>query len=561
MSSSWVPKRSLAEVDAMICAPGTTHELEMRVIDGRVQRVYKNLWPSLRHFWLWASREYAVRTYLVFEEQRYTYREVFEQSHRAAVVFRELYGVQKGDRVVICSKNCAGFVIAFWACHLLGAVSVFVNPWLPAEQIVRCFIQVQCKLGVVDPASASALERHTETIIRQAGTAGFLVFDDHQNLGRWDGIKPWGEAMSAYSEKEELDDPMMVPEDNASIIFTSGTTGSPKGVLSTQRMFLTNILNPAVLITVPLFHATGTTGMMMVGTAGGAKIVLIRRWDAEEGARLLREEKIRMTGGVPSIASDLAASSAVGYPLERLFFGGAAPPDWLTREFQEKFPHTVLSQGYGATETNAAVVGNAGEDFITRPTSAFVQIFRSLDDQGAAVPIGELGEIWVRGPNVMKGYWNDPVATANALTLDGWLKTGDVGCIDQEGFVYIRDRIKDLIIRGGENIDSVSVENAVAADSRLLEAAAVGVPDRRLGELPAVVVSVKPNYCGKIKEFRAEAHVVRRLPRFAVPVMVLLKNEPLPRNAAGKIVKNVLRPLAKAEWEQRCAADQQRAKL
>ncbi|THH19787.1 hypothetical protein EW146_g1465 [Bondarzewia mesenterica] len=600
---SWTPKRSLGEVNQILCAPGQLHEVETRLVDGRVQRVYKNLWPSLRHFWLWATQEYRDKTYIVFENYRIPYGEALERSAKAAAVFRYVYGVNKGDRVVICSRNFPDYLIAFWACHLLGAISVLVNAWLPAEPTKHCFVGAGCKLAIVDPQRADLIENLTGTITKEAGTAGFLVIEHHEGKGKWQGMQNWSEVLDSYRGdcRSVLDeDPDLLPEDNATIIFTSGTTGLPKGVLGTHRMFLTNVANvlvgsrrailrrgeplppfvvpegpqKGILISVPLFHVTGSTSLSVQGTCG---FDVFQHVQSDMSLRLIRNEKISIAGGlpsrsVPSMVADLSDSSAVGCPLESLLFGGAAAPEQLARRAHKAFPTASMSQGYGLTETNSMSVGFAGEDYYARPTSVGLampvnDILIVKDDK--VVPVGESGEIWLRGPNVMKGYWGDPRelpklydrtecsvdvlsgATAAAITIDGWLKSGDIGYLDHEGFLYIRDRIKDLILRGGENIDSLSVENAVSADERLLEVAAVGVPDARYGEQVAVVASVKPVYKGKVTEKEVINIARERLPRFSVPVMVILQDERLPLNPSGKILKRELREIAKTEWARR----------
>ncbi|KAI0068682.1 acetyl-CoA synthetase-like protein [Artomyces pyxidatus] len=584
---SWIPKRTLAEVDAILCGPGQLHELETRLVDGRVQRVYKNAWPSLRRFWLWTTELYGNRTYIVFEGQRVTYREALARSANIAAIFQEVYHVQKGDRVAICSRNYLDYLVAFWACHLIGAVSVLVNAWLPVEPMRHCLVKTQSKLVILDGQRADLLEDHASAIAKEVGTTGFLVWEHHEGRGKWNGMHIWSEVLQSErgdAQSVLANDPGLGPEDNATVIFTSGTTGLPKGVLSTNRMFLTNVLNVAVssrrailrrgeslperlvaeepqkaiLISVPLFHVTGTTSMSMIGTMTGMKVVLMRKWVTEHAARILREENVAIAGGVPSMVTDLLGSSAVGHPLDGVLFGGASPPDWLAKGLREKFPNTAMSQGYGLTETNSVAVGVAGEDYICRSTCAGLAMpvndILIVSKNNVALPPGEQGEVWLRGPNVMKEYWGDPVATAKAITSDGWLRSGDVGLLDHEGFLYIRDRIKDLIIRGGENIDSVSVENAISADSRLLEVAAVGVPDKRLGEQVAAVVYVKPTYQGQVSEGDIIRFASKSLPRFAIPVMVIVQDERLPRNPAGKILKADLRRLAKIEWEKRQAS-------
>ncbi|KAJ7283669.1 hypothetical protein C8J57DRAFT_1293235 [Mycena rebaudengoi] len=574
-NAPWHPKRTLAE--------GSLLEIETCLIEGKVQRVYKNQWPSLRAFSLWCFNTYKDRTYVVFEKERYTYQAIFDRSLKAASVYSDVYGVKKGKDQPVFSQpglirhapphehRHSEYIVAFWACHLIGAVPALTNAWLPTDALHHCLVHTQCKLIMLDPERADRLEPVISKLSVAAGTAGVVVLESHEGKGNWNGMQSWDTVLKNYRGdpgKILQRDPEMVPEDNALIIFTSGTTGLPKGVLSTQRQFMTNILNgliggrrailrrgedipipspgdpqQGILISVPFFHVT-TTSHLMRASFGGAKVVLMRK--------LIRQENITTAGGVPSMSADLIESSLAGYPLVGLTFGGAPAPDVLTVRARAAFPTVTLSQAYGLTETNAIAVSFAGEDYYTRPSSCGLptpvnDILIMKDDK--KVRTGELGEVWLRGPNIMQGYWRDQTATAKALTKDGWLKTGDIGLVDKEGFLYIRDRIKDIIIRGGENIDSVSVENALFTDG-VLEVAAVGVPDQRLGELVAGVVSIKPSYRGKVTEASLIALARQRLPSFAVPVMILFLNE-LEHNPSGKILKGSLRVLAGKEWENR----------
>ncbi|KAJ2915027.1 hypothetical protein MD484_g5364, partial [Candolleomyces efflorescens] len=576
------PKRSVAEANQLLVAPGAPHEIESRIIDGRLQRVYKNQWPSLRVFWLWAIQQHKDATYLVFEKQRYTFAQVHNRAVRAASLFRHVYGVRKGDRVAICARNYPEYLVAFWACHLIGAVTVLANAWSPLPVLRHCLIHTQCKLIVVDAERADRLEPIVSDFAKEAGTTGILVLEAQD--ARWKGMHLWNRVLDEYTGPLDAItvDPAVVPEDNASILFTSGTTGLPKGVLSTHRQYLTNVMNVSVasrraalrkgedpaplaaptgpqkgiLISVPLFHVTGSTSLAMLATLAGMKIVLMRKWIPEEAARLIKAESITVAGGVPSMVSDLVDSSSAGHPLEALMFGGAPAPDTLPPRAQKTFPTASLSQGYGLTETNSVAVGFSGDDYSARPTSCGLatpvnDIAIVKDDR--VLPPGEIGEVWLKGPNVMQCYWKDPGATEKALTKDGWLRTGDLGYVDEEGFLYIRDRIKDIIIRGGENIDSVSVENALYADDRVLEVAAVGVPDQRLGELVAAVVSTKPGQFGKLTEAQLVKAAQKVLPKFAVPVIIVIQSSPFDRTPSGKILKADLRTLAKKAWEARKA--------
>ncbi|RDB16970.1 2-succinylbenzoate--CoA ligase [Hypsizygus marmoreus] len=579
---SWTPARTLDQTEAILCAPGNIHEVEISVLDGRPQRVYKHLWPSMRAFWLASVDKYASKTYIVFEDQRFTYKDVHDRALKVAAIFRHVYGITKGDRVGICSRNCPDYLVSFWACHLIGAVSVLINAWLPLEPLQFCLSHTECKLVIVDTDRADRLEPALPDILRDTKASGFLVFDSHEGKGQWENMKCFREIVLHYGGDSAgilATDPQMAPEDNAAIMFTSGTTGLPKGVLSTQRQFLSNVLNllagsfraalrrgedyptpkevlpqKGILVSVPLFHVTGTTSFSMLATMTGMKIVLTRKWITEEAARLIKEENVGVAGGVPAMVADLTESSLVGHPLEGLLFGGSPAPDSLVPRARQAFPTAVMSQAYGLTETNSVAVSFAGEDYTARPASTGraspvneIQIVRD----GVCLPAGSVGEVWLRGPNVMKGYWRDPEATAKVITRDGWLKSGDLGFLDEEGFLYIKDRLKDIIIRGGENVDSVSVENALYEDSRVLEAAAVGVPDERLGELVAAVVSVKPAFQGAVTEAALIALARKRLPRFAVPVMIVVLDEPFEHTPSGKIMKGQLRAIARRYWEAR----------
>lgn len=583
---SWIPKRSLEETEAILTAPGSLHEVTECEIRGRRQKVYKHLWPSMHSFWLDAVRQYSKRTYIVFEGRYITYEETHVQAQRMATALRSAYEVRKGDRIAIVSRNCPEYMFAFWACHLLGAVVVLVNAWLPADPLCFCVTHTQCRVVICDVERAAMIEPAIDTLAG-SGVAGFIVLSDEVDINvRWAGMQSYGAvaqrfAATADAEREiEVD---VQPEDNCAVMFTSGTTGMPKGVLSTQRQYLTNVLNVLVgsrraalrrgetisdpststsdvpqkgaLVAVPLFHVTGTTSYAMMATMTGMKIVLMRKWIPDEGARLIRHENVQVAGGVPAMVADLLQSSLVGHPIESLLFGGAPAPASLVERVRVKFPGSSMSQAYGLTETNSIAVSIAGEDYVARPTTVGrpspvneVRIVAPRGHSTASLPVGEAGEILIRGPNVMQEYYGDIEATEKALTRDGWLRTGDVGYLDREGFLYIKDRIKDIIIRGGENVDSVAVENALYQDPRVLQAACVGVPDERLGELVTAVVHVQPG-AREVTSAALLASCRKSLPRFAVPVMVIVQREPLEMTPSGKIVKHGLREMMRERWD------------
>ena len=369
------------------------------------------------------------------------------------------------------------------------------------------------------------------------------------------------------------------PEDDATIFYTSGTTGKPKGAIGTHRNICCNLFasgiaaarkfvmageplpdpdphnNPqrCVLLVVPLFHVTGCFATMGPTIATGGKIVLMRKWDAEQAMQLIQREKVNLTGGVPTIAWQLIEHPARAKydlsSLEGVSYGGAPSAPELVRKIRETFKNSDPGNGWGMTETSATFTSHLGGEYITRPMSAGpaapVGEMKIMDVEAKGdLPIGEVGELWIKGPIVVRGYWNKPEATVQTF-VDGWLRTGDLARIDEEGYLFLIDRAKDMIIRGGENIYSIEVENVLYDHPAVMDAALVAIPHRTLGEEPAAVVTLKPGATATERELRA--FVADRLAAFKVPVKVLFSHETLPRNANGKIMKNELKKLFEVE--------------
>ncbi|MCC7266208.1 MAG: long-chain fatty acid--CoA ligase, partial [Caulobacteraceae bacterium] len=357
-----------------------------------------------------------------------------------------------------------------------------------------------------------------------------------------------------------------------------GTTGKPKGALATHRALNNNIPTAAavgarwflrrgeqqpapdpdapqrsMLLSVPFFHATGCIAILNPSLAGGGKIVMMHKWDVIRAFELIQREKIQAAGGVPTIAWQLIEHPArKDYDLSSLVsvsYGGAPSAPELVRKIKEAFPASQPGNGWGMTETCATVTSNGSEDYIARPDScgpaapgAEIKIMTIEGD--SELPRGELGELWARGPQVVKGYWNKPEATAETF-VDGWVKTGDLARIDAEGFCFIIDRAKDMLIRGGENIYCVEVENVLYDYPGVMDAAVVGIPHKTLGKEPAAVVTMKPG--AEATEAQLRAHVAEHLAAFKVPVRVVFWHETLPRNANGKILKTELKKVFETE--------------
>jgi long-chain acyl-CoA synthetase len=300
------------------------------------------------------------------------------------------------------------------------------------------------------------------------------------------------------------------------------------------------------LLSVPLFHATGCHSMLVANLFFGGKIVLMYKWDPGRALELIERERVTTFGGVPAMVwqvldhpdfakRDTSSVRAIGY-------GGAPAAPELVRRIEALLPGRTPSNGYGMTETSSVATMNSGEDYLRKPESVGVPM--AIDDvkvvspDGTDLGVGEVGELWIKGANVVVGYWNKPEATAASFT-DGWVHTGDVARIDEEGFVYIVDRAKDMIIRGGENVYCVEVEAALYEHPAVNDAAVIGLPHQVLGEEVGAVVYVLPG--SNVTEEELRAHVADRLASFKVPARIWMRDEPLPRNPAGKILKRDLR--------------------
>jgi acyl-CoA synthetase (AMP-forming)/AMP-acid ligase II len=390
-----------------------------------------------------------------------------------------------------------------------------------------------------------------------------------------EGCMAWDDLVGAsdLADPPALPEVEIQPDDDATIFYTSGTTGRPKGALGTNRNFTTNLLSlafsgarsgmrtpprepsrraantpaqSASLLSVPFFHATGCHSVLQGAVASGSKLVLMFKWNPERALELIERERITAFGGVPSMVwqvlespefetRDTSSVQSIGY-------GGAPAPPELVRRIDEMFPGRPPSNGYGLTETSSMTTGNGGADYLRKPDSVGVPVpvcdVKVVDELGNDLPQGETGELWIRGPNVVRGYWGNPEATAQTFS-DGWLHSGDIARVDDEGFVFILDRAKDMVIRGGENVYCSEVEAAIFEHPAVLDVAVIGVPHRVLGEEVGAIVQLKPGQHAGAEDI--QAHVRERLAVFKVPVHIWFRDEDLPRNPAGKILKRQLR--------------------
>jgi long-chain acyl-CoA synthetase len=570
-AAAW-PVMSIAQAHAQLTGPGARFEIEEKVIRGVATKVWKNAPPTLRDVFL-NARAFKDREFLVYEDERATY-EAFARAAIALACQLQADGVKKGDRVAVIMRNLPEWPVAFFAGVLCGAIVTPLNAWWTGPELEYGLADSGTTVAIVDDERLERIAEHLDAcpdlkrvyVSRLSGApADPRVKRLEDVIGQ---VNDWRRLPDQPLPQVELG-----PEDDATILYTSGTTGKPKGALGTHRNMTSNIgaggisgarnflragqplpeSDPhklpqrATLLVVPLFHATGLSATLCPSMNAGGKLVFMYRWEAEKAMQLIEREKVNATGGVPTIAWQLIEHPArEKYDLSSLqavTYGGAPSAPELVRKIAEVFPGSAPGNGWGMTETTATFTSHMGKDYENRPSSAGpaapVGEMKILSPDGAQeLAVGEVGELWVKGPQVVKGYWNKPEATAETFK-DGWLRTGDLARLDEEGFLYIVDRAKDMLIRGGENIYCVEVENVLFEHPDVMDAAIVGVPHRTLGEEPAAVVHLKPG--GSADEAELRAYVRERLAGFKVPVKVAFWDEPLPRNANGKILKTELK--------------------
>ncbi len=383
-----------------------------------------------------------------------------------------------------------------------------------------------------------------------------------------DGVDRWREVVERGHPMPAVE---IDPESDATILYTSGTTGFPKGAVSTHRSICQALMAfgcngslqgivrgptqtpttgsnpPCFILIVPLFHVTGCVPVMLSCFSVQLKLVMMHRWDPEKALELIERHKVTAFVGVPTQSWDLLETPRFKEfdtsSLVSVGGGGAPAPPKLVARIEGSFSKGRPGIGYGMTETNAFGPGNSGDDYVLRPTSTgrartSILDVEIRDDELAVVPTGERGEIWMKGPNLFRGYWGKPEATAETL-VEGWLRSGDIGRVDAEGFLYVEDRAKDMVLRAGENVYSAEVEAAIYEHPAVNEAAVFGVPHERLGEEVACVVCLKEGASLEPAELRE--HLATHLASFKIPTRVAIVHEPLPRNPAGKFLKRELR--------------------
>ncbi len=524
--------------------------------------VFENIPPHIRAL-MQASHEIqgnGAAEYIVYENERWSYDEFCRETNKVAHVLQSELGVCQGDPVAVAMRNCPEMVILTAAIASVGAVIVFVNAWWTTQELDYALKDSGTKTVFADALRIERLLSLTKDA-------------DLQLIGVRDG-EDLTELRYSVLRDAMVDDSWPTvdihTDDDFAIMYSSGTTGQPKGVVQTHRGALSSVFTwlmqavlaplldppeegappaprPAVLVVTPLFHVTASHSLFLLSIPAGAKFVMLPKWDAENAVNVIRDENVTRFIGVPTQSADLMAKAMQMNEtlplLDHVGAGGAKRPAAQVTELAELFPNAKVATGWGMTETNANGIGISGPDYVARPGSAGrlyppIQQLKFLDDDGCEVPTGTVGEITVKSASNMRCYLNKPEAT-DEIFQDGWLRSGDLGTIDEDGFVTIVDRKKNIIIRGGENIACLDVEGAIHRHPAVAEVCVFSVPDDRLGETVGASIQLKQDVnltAEELCKFLAD-HIAH----FKIPQHIWFQRDPLPRVATGKIDRRVAR--------------------
>ena len=550
-----------------LTAAGQIFQVETIEVRGAPMLSYTLAPASLRDIWL-GTAAYGDREYLIYENERYTYTQAHEQVASIANWLRQ-QGVQPGDRVAIAMRNYPEWMLGYWAAVSMGAVVVGMNAWWVPAEMRFALNDSAPKVMICDQERLARFGEISQDFPELVVTAVRLTEESPAY------VVPWADVINAQPAMPET---AIDPDDDACVFYTSGTTGTPKGAQLTHRGCVANLMNigfsqavrsaaltnmgimpkgakqegevDVAVVATPLFHVTGNNCVAQGITAVGGKLIHMYKWDAGEALRIVEAEKVTVFSAVPMMSRELLLhpdfATRDTSSLKSMGGGGAAVQPDLTRKMDEHMENAAPNAGYGMTETCGLIAALSGEYLVDRPESVgrAMPTFEAkcVDEAGNTVATGTTGELWIRGACVIKGYLNRPEATAETIT-DGWLHTGDIAYMDEDDFIYLVDRAKDMVLRGGENVYCAEVENAIFACEPVAECVVFAVNDERLGEEVAAVILLKQP--GSTEASAIRAHLKQILASYKIPRYIWLVDAPLPRNANGKFVKREIRDALK----------------
>ena len=556
---------TMDEVRAELTGPGGAFEVITDTIGGQLMKVYKDRLPNLRSVAEISIGRGDDTPFLVYGDRRIGFGQFLSSANSVSHTLAER-GVRKGDRVAVLSANNPEWCQTFWGAVDMGAVLVGLNGWWKTEEIVYGLHDSGAKVLVADRRRYERIAEHLDELPEleaiHLADADPSDFPDDGRLHRFDEL--------TQAPTDRFPDATIDELDPAVIFYTSGTTGKPKGAISSHMGMIANLQNTmfnavagtmtgnavlpddgaqtASLFTSPLFHVSGCHSTLVVGLLAGLRLVMLdSKFEPDKALRLIEDEGVKIWSAVPTMVwrvceypgrYDYDTSS-----VQSVAFGGSPSADELIRKIHDTFPNVkVTTNAYGLTESSSVATLLTGPDAERKPDSVGTPMpvvdLKIADEAGNALPTGATGEVCIAGPIVMPGYWNKPDATAQTVR-DGWLHTGDVGHIDDEGYLFITDRKKDMIIRGGENVYCVEIEQRLVDHPDIADAAVIGVPHHQLGEEVKAVIQVEPGK--EITEGAVQTWVAETLANFKVPAYVEIRHENLPRNASGKLLKNAPR--------------------